>query len=97
MQSMKPELFLMSFLPILLFASGSALDWHTFYRNFPQIFTLAFPGVGIYMVLVAIVYKYAFPYNWTWTQSFLFGAIISATDPVAVVRDQHSKCRSVCP
>jgi NhaP-type Na+/H+ or K+/H+ antiporter len=83
---MKPELFLMTFLPILLFASGSSLDRHTFARNFPHIFTLAFPGVGVHMVIVAVVYKYAFPYGWSWVQSFLFGAIISATDPVAVVR-----------
>lgn len=29
--------------------------------------------------------KKTFPYNWTWVQSLLFGAIFSATDPVAVV------------
>ena len=88
LQSMTPNLFLMTFLPILLFGSGSALDWHTFFRNAPQIFTLAFPGVGVHMVLVAVVWKYAFPYDWSWIQSFLYGAIISATDPVAVVRTQ---------
>jgi NhaP-type Na+/H+ or K+/H+ antiporter len=60
---MKPELFLIIFLPILLFASGSAMEWHTFCRNFPQIFSLAFPGVGLHMVLVAVVYKFAFPYK----------------------------------
>lgn len=25
------------------------------------------------------------PYNWGWTESFLFGGILSATDPVAVI------------
>jgi hypothetical protein len=86
LQSMSPSLFLLVFLPILLFGSGSSLDWHTFFRNMTQILTLAFPGVGIHMVLVAVIYKYVFPYNWSWNEAFLYGAIISATDPVAVVR-----------
>ena len=96
MQSMPPELFLLTFLPILLYGSGSSLDWHTFFRNLPQIMTLAFPGVGLHMVLVAVIYKLAFPYDWSWTQSFLYGAIISATDPVAVVRSPVPKCPTLC-
>lgn len=47
---------------------------------------MAFPGVAIHTTLVAVIYKYVFPYDWTWNQAFLFGSIISATDPVAVVR-----------
>lgn len=84
-QNMSPELFLLVFLPILLYGSGSSLDWHTFFRNSAQIFSLAFPGVAIHTCLVAIVYRYVFPYNWNWKEAFLFGSIISATDPVAVV------------
>ena len=65
------------------------LEWHTFFRNGPQILALAFPGVGIHMVLVAVVSRYAYPYDWSWVEAFLYGAIISATDPVAVVRLPH--------
>eukprot|EP00892_Ulva_mutabilis_P004618 jgi/Ulvmu1/2528/UM138_0033.1 len=83
--NMPPELFLLVFLPILLYGSGSSLDWHTFFRNSTQIFTLAFPGVAIHTCLVAVIYRYVFPYDWSWKESFLFGSIISATDPVAVV------------
>ena len=83
---MPPELFLLTFLPILLFGSGSILDWHTFFRNATQLVSLAFPGVAIHMVIVAVIWKYVFPFNWDWQQAFLYGAIISATDPVAVVR-----------
>lgn len=46
---------------------------------------LAWPGVVIQFLLIALCGKYFFPYNWTWPQSFLFGAMLSATDPVAVV------------
>lgn len=83
---MPPTLFLLVFLPILLYGSGSSLDWHTFFRNVNPILTLAFPGVAIHTTLVAVIYKYVFPYGWSWKESFLFGSIISATDPVAVVR-----------
>ena len=36
-------------------------------------------------VLTAVLVKYTFPYNWDWVESLLFGAMFSATDPVAVV------------
>lgn len=35
--------------------------------------------------LTAAMVKYTFPYGWTWVESLLFGAMFSATDPVAVV------------
>jgi NhaP-type Na+/H+ or K+/H+ antiporter len=46
---------------------------------------LAWPGVVIQFLLIALCGKYFFPYNWSWPESFLFGAMLSATDPVAVV------------
>lgn len=35
--------------------------------------------------LSAVMAKYVFYYGWSWMECFLFGSIISATDPVAVV------------
>ena len=43
------------------------------------------PGVIVGTVLTAALVKYTFPYNWNWVESLLFGAMFSATDPVAVV------------
>ena len=43
------------------------------------------PGVLVGTVLTAVLVKYTFPYEWSWTLSLLFGAMFSATDPVAVV------------
>ena len=43
------------------------------------------PGVLVGTVLTAVLVKYTFPYGWSWTLSLLFGAMFSATDPVAVV------------
>lgn len=46
---------------------------------------LAWPGVVVQFLLIALCAKYVFPYNWSWPEAFLFGAMMSATDPVAVV------------
>lgn len=36
-------------------------------------------------ILVGLVVKGVLPQKWSWTQSFLFGSIVAATDPVAAV------------
>ena len=35
--------------------------------------------------VLACLVKASFPYGWTWVECLLFGAIFSATDPVAVI------------
>ncbi|CAF1215389.1 unnamed protein product [Didymodactylos carnosus] len=45
--------------------------------------------VAIQTVLIGIFSRYALPYKWSWIQSILFGSILSATDPVAVVALLH--------
>merc|ERR1719265_1880597 len=52
---------------------------------FGQIMILACPGVLLGTVLTAAVGRYVLPYNWDWPIAMVFGAIMSATDPVAVV------------
>eukprot|EP00898_Chlorokybus_atmophyticus_P000417 jgi/Chlat1/1376/Chrsp119S01786 len=80
------DLVLYIFLPALVFASSFAINPHFFYRKlFGQILLLAGPGVLLSAFLIALVGKYVFPYSWGWKISLLFGAILSATDPVAVV------------
>lgn len=54
-----------------------------------QILILAWPGVVVTFVLIGVCGRYFFPYGWTWPQSLLFGAMLSATDPVAVVAVLH--------
>lgn len=36
-------------------------------------------------MLTATFMKYALPYGWDWNLSLVFGAMVAATDPVAVV------------
>jgi NhaP-type Na+/H+ or K+/H+ antiporter len=54
-----------------------------------QILILAWPGVVVTFVLIGLCGRYFFPYGWTWAQCLLFGAMLSATDPVAVVAVLH--------
>lgn len=80
-----PHLILLLFLPTLIFESAFGMETHLFKRMFSQIAVLAVPGLLLTSALTAVLAYYAFPWQWSWTVSLLFGALISATDPVAVV------------
>lgn len=83
--SIDPHLILWLFLPPLIFESAFALEVHLFRRIFSQIALLAVPGLIVATTLTAILVKYVFPWDWSWPLCFMFGALICATDPVAVV------------
>lgn len=80
-----PHLILFVFLPTLIFESAFAMEVHLFRRMFAQIAILAVPGLILATTLTAGLAKLAFPWDWGWALCFMFGALISATDPVAVV------------
>lgn len=84
-EGISPELLLAGFLPTLLYAGASALKWHTVRRLLPSALLLAGPGVLFGAAATAVLVKYTFPHGWSWPQCALFGAMFSATDPVAVV------------
>merc|ERR1719214_549325 len=54
-------------------------------KCFSQALILACPGVLFGTCVTAAVGKYLLPYGWDWPIAMVFGAILSATDPVAVV------------
>ncbi|XP_053385039.1 sodium/hydrogen exchanger 10-like isoform X1 [Mercenaria mercenaria] len=80
-----PHLILSIFLPVLIFESAFAMEVHTFIKAFVQVVLLAIPGLALASFLIAILARYMFTYEWDWNQGMMFGAILSATDPVAVV------------
>ncbi|MEH6471069.1 MAG: cation:proton antiporter [Halopseudomonas sp.] len=91
-----PHLILFLFLPTLIFESAYSLEPHLLKRALPQISLLALPGMLISALLTALLVRWLFPWDWSWPLAFLFGALISATDPVAVVsllRDVSSRKR----
>uniref|UniRef100_A0A7S3JZM7 Cation/H+ exchanger transmembrane domain-containing protein n=1 Tax=Aureoumbra lagunensis TaxID=44058 RepID=A0A7S3JZM7_9STRA len=84
--NMSPTVLLYTIIPILVFESALKMDTHIFARIRTQILSLAGPGVLVATVLTAIFTKYVFvAYEWDWPTCLMFGAILSATDPVAVV------------
>ena len=74
------------FIPPLIFESAFNIDVFIFLRSFWQILLLALPGVAMLSVMIAVIMKYILLYeNLGWGESLTIGAIIAATDPVAVV------------
>jgi len=85
-----PHLILYIFLPILIFEAAFAMDVHVFKKTFTNSALLAVPGILIAIFLTAgilfgVVYFGLGLTTWSWEVVLLFGAVISATDPVAVV------------
>lgn len=80
-----PHLLLFAFVPALLFGDAMALDTHIFFKCLTQCLLLAGPGVLFGTFVTGACAKYILPYGWGWELSLIFGSILSATDPVAVV------------
>lgn len=80
---MTPDLVMVLFLPALLFEASWDLDFQALKRDWRAISALATVGVFVCMVSVAAVLH--FLGGISLTIGMLFGAIVSATDPVSVV------------
>lgn len=78
------EVLLLVFLPGLLFRDAMSQNIHLFVSSISQVLIFAFPMVLAGTALVALVAFYVFPYGWPFNLAMTFGAILSATDPVAV-------------
>jgi monovalent cation:H+ antiporter, CPA1 family len=81
--SMTPELVLLIFLPALLFEASWNLDIKALKRDWLSISVLATLGVVVCMLGVAAILHYAFGFHIQ--TALLFGAMVSATDPVSVI------------
>ncbi|HDP76397.1 MAG TPA: cyclic nucleotide-binding domain-containing protein [Bacteroidales bacterium] len=85
-----PHLILYLFLPTLIFEAAYALHIHTFKKSLANALILAVPGILVAIAITAfallLIKSLGIGLNeWTFLLAFLFGTIISATDPVAVV------------
>lgn len=85
--SISPNLIIFVFLPALVFESAFALEFYGFRRNLGAILVLAVPALLVSTVLTALSVQLLTAGGWGWTLAtgLVFGALISATDPVAVV------------
>lgn len=78
------------FLPGLIFEAAFHIDFQEIWRNRITIAALAVPGVIASTVLTAVALAplanaLGFLPGFTWRHALVFGALMSATDPVAVV------------
>jgi NhaP-type Na+/H+ or K+/H+ antiporter len=77
-------LLLLVFLPGLIFKDAVTIPIHLFLIAAVQIWILAFPMVLVGTALTALVGYYVLPYEWPWSAAATLGAILAATDPIAV-------------
>ena len=89
-KAISPDLIVFVFLPALVFESAFALDVHAFAKDLGFILTLAVPALLAATGLTAVWMVFAtsvagVDWSWGWPAALVFGALISATDPVAVV------------
>lgn len=81
--SISPDLILFVFLPTLIFESSYNLDTALLRRNSVQILALAIPGLLLSTGLIGLIIWQALDIGLV--AALLLGAILSATDPVAVI------------
>ena len=95
LHDISPHVILYIFLPPLIFESAFFMDIHIFIRSFRGIFALAVLGVTVSTLVTGFFLQYVMSY---WASScvdyspfanfdtaMMMGAMLSATDPVAVV------------
>ncbi len=80
---MSPDLILLIFLPALLFEAAWNLKLQSLRANMLPILMLASVGVGISVGIMGLVLHFGTGLGWA--PALLFGAMISATDPVSVL------------
>ena len=84
-ESLDGHMILSLFLPPLLFADAISVDWHVARHSLGQCLLLAGPGVILGSLLTAVEAMYLLPSDMAFTLALSFGAVLAATDPVAVV------------
>ncbi len=89
------NVILFIFLPALVFEAAFSLETHLFKRMLSQIAILAVPGLILCTLLTAILCFFLLPWHWPFAAILMFSAIISATDPVAVVSLLKERCSRV--
>ncbi len=88
--NIEPHVIMFVFLPVLIFEAAFTLDFHTFKKTLGNAALLAVPGIVLAVLLTATLVEaismtgFGFQ-DWGWLLAFAFGAVVSATDPVAVV------------
>ena len=81
--SLSSDLVFYVFLPVLLFEAAFDLEARHLLTDWPRVLVLAVPGVLLAFILTAAGVHLAG--GMAWGVALLFGALITATDPVSVI------------
>lgn len=81
--AVSPDLILLAFVPGLVFEASLSLDLPELWRRVVPVTLLATVGVFLTVALVGALARYGLGLDWA--AGFLLGAIVAATDPIAVV------------
>lgn len=77
------DLIMYALLPSLIFSASININSKLLLKNFNPTFLLAAPGLVVSTFVISCIMYYFTPLEWP--GALLFGALISATDPVAVI------------
>ncbi|KAF2992291.1 sodium:proton antiporter [Methylocystis sp. MJC1] len=77
------ELIFDLILPPLLFEAALTLSWRELWRDAAPLLTLA--GLGTLVSAAVVAYACAALLHWPTPSALVFGALIAATDPVAII------------
>jgi CPA1 family monovalent cation:H+ antiporter len=83
LQPVRSDLILLAFVPGLVFEASLALDLGELRRRVVPIGLLA--TVGVFLTVVVVGVSAHLGLGFDWASAFLLGAIVAATDPIAVV------------
>ncbi len=76
-------------LPPIIFESGYNMQTKPFFKNIGSVLSYSFIGTFIAIILSSLLFFYTgqmgISYQFTMQESWVFGSLISATDPVAVL------------
>ena len=83
------NLFMILLLPPIIFESGYNMQKKPFFKNIGSVLAYAFGGTFIAIIFSSFFFyltgAIGLSYKFDWQQSWAFGSLISATDPVAVL------------
>jgi monovalent cation:H+ antiporter, CPA1 family len=77
------QLVFTAFLPPLIFEAAFQLRWHDLKAQLPVILIFATAGVLLSAAVTTLGMHYLA--HWSWAAASVFGVLIAATDPVAVI------------
>lgn len=77
------DLIFSLFLPPLIFEAALCIRWSQLRRELPVVTLLATVGVLLAATVTAAGMHYGL--QWSWNNAIVFGVLIAATDPVAVI------------